>query len=108
MLANLRLERSSHFTKVALFKGLCGDHTINAEGVLLKAAVTPSQRIRDESHKSLRLDQTVRRKSMLILYSTCTTGYNNCCNHFIVLVYKIEFARKHGFIDSSCTQRAYS
>ena len=25
--------------------------TINAEGVLLKAAVTPSQRIRDESHK---------------------------------------------------------
>ena len=25
--------------------------TINAEGVLLKAAATPSQRIRDESHK---------------------------------------------------------
>ena len=25
--------------------------TINTEGVLLKAAVTPSQRIRDESHK---------------------------------------------------------
>ena len=36
----------------SFYKSGCSyGNTINAEGALLKAAVTPSQRIRDESHR---------------------------------------------------------
>ena len=35
-------------------------------------------------------------------------GYSKCCNYVIVLLFKIEFAGEHGFIDPSCTERACS
>ena len=80
--------------------------TINAEGVLLKAAVTPSQRIRDESHKVWVL---IKLSGEVVCgYCTCTAVYSKCCNHVIALLYKIELAGGHGFIDPSCTERACS
>ena len=49
--------------------------TINAEDVLLKAAVTPSQRIRDESHKVWVL---IKLSGKVVCgYCTCTAGYTS-------------------------------
>ena len=67
--------------------------TINAEGVLLKAAVTPSQRIRDESHKVWVLIKLSG--EVACGYCTCKAGCSKCCNHVIALLYKIKFAGEH-------------
>ena len=80
--------------------------TINSEGALLKAAVTPSQRIRDESHRVWVLIKSSGEVGCG--YCTCTAGYSKCCNHLIALLYKIEFAGEHWFIDLSCIERACS
>ena len=75
---------------------------INAEGVLLKAAATPSQRIRDELHKVWVLIKLSRGSTVMGGYCTCTAGYSKCCYLVIAaILYKIELAGEHGFIDPS-------
>ena len=80
--------------------------TINTEGVLLKAAVTPSQRIWAESHKVwvlIKLSGEVV-SGFCSIYSWLQQGLQSC--HCTTLQIKVEFAEEHRFLYPSCTERA--
>ena len=40
---------------------------------------------------------------ILTTWCTCTDGTSRCCYHAIALMYKLEYANTHGYIDVACT-----
>jgi len=105
---NIRLERPSRFTKVALFIRSLYVKTINTEGVLLKAAVTPSLRIMDESHK---IWVFIKSSGEVVGgYCTCTQ-LTTASAAIMSLHYSTKYnlqENTYGFICPSCTERTCS
>ena len=79
---------------------------ISQEKVLLKAKVTPSQKLREAPREAWVLCS--KSGDILCGYCTCTAGFAECCNHVVAILYKIEFANSKGMINPACTDVACS
>ncbi|KAK6171766.1 hypothetical protein SNE40_018199 [Patella caerulea] len=79
-------------------------HTISVDSpyCLLRCCCTPSQRIKDESHK---VWVCLKKESGAVkaAYCTCTAGLGQTCNHVAGLLFKVEHANKFGY--TSCTSQ---
>ena len=78
-------------------------NSLGGERILLSCSVTPSQRIREQSHHLWILFKTTGEP--VCVYCSCTAGLSNCCNYVIAALYKVEFANLEGFTDPSCTEK---
>ena len=79
---------------------------VSEEKVLIKAKVTPSQKLREDPREAWVLCS--KSGDVLCGYCTCTAGFAECCNHVVAILYKVEFAYSKGMIDPACTDVACS
>ncbi len=79
---------------------------VSTEKVLLEGNVLPSEKKRDEQKNVWVL--CGKSGDVLSAYCTCTAGYSEFCNHVIVLLYKVEYAKSKSLVDPSCTEIACS
>ena len=77
---------------------------ISEENVVLKAKVTPSQKLREDPREAWVLCS--KSGDVICGYCTCTAGFAECCNHVVAILYKVEFANSKGMIDHACTDVA--
>lgn len=70
------------------------------EEVLLKAKVTPSQKLREDAREAWVICS--KSGDVLCSYCTCTAGIGECCNHVVTILYKVEYANSKGMIPA-CT-----
>lgn len=72
--------------------------------ILLYSHVTPSQRVREQPHKTWVVCNSSG--DVLCAYCSCTAGYSKCCNHVVAVLYKVEYANEKGYTSPSCTDQA--
>ena len=75
-----------------------------ADKIVLKAKVTPSQKVREDPRETWVL--CTKRGDVLVAHCTCTAGFGECCNHIVAVLYKVEFANTNMLIDPACTSEA--
>ena len=93
MLENIKTKKHMLIlTAVLLGKYCCirPDHKKNVQ--FLYCNVRCSMKFNDENEGKI-----------LTTWCTCTAGTSRCCNHAIALMYKLEYANTHGYIDVACT-----
>ena len=76
--------------------------TVCSGRVILKAKVTPSQKLRENPREAWILCSG----DVYVAHCSCTAGFGECCNHVVAILYKIEFANTHQLIDPACTSQA--
>ena len=74
------------------------DHKKNVE--FLYCNVRCSMKINDGNELWIAVQDEGK---ILTTWCTCTAGTSRCCNHAIALMYKLEYANTHGYIDVACT-----
>lgn len=63
-----------------------------------------SMKVNDENELWIAVEDEGK---ILTTWCTCTAGTSRCCNHAIALMYKLEYANTHGYIDVACTSVPY-
>ena len=71
-------------------------------GKIIKALVTPSQKINDKKHSLWILFNEA--SDIVTSFCTCTAEFSSCCNHVVAALYKIEYANEKGLTNSTCTK----
>ena len=71
-------------------------------GKIIKALVTPSQKINDKKHSLWILFNEA--SDIVTSFCTCTVEFSSCCNHVVAALYKIEYANEKGLTNSTCTK----
>ena len=98
----------SYFDSGFVGQILCYNYVLAERNVvILFANVRASMSIHTEKRLWVAVDvKNVKDPKILSADCSCMAGANECCNHVIAVLYKIQYANAKGFISPACTEKA--
>ena len=97
----------SYFDSGFVGQILCYNYVQDARNVaILYANVRASMNIHMEKKLWVAVDVNGLNPKILSADCSCMAGASECCNHVIVVLYKIQYANAKGFTSPACTETA--
>lgn len=105
MMNRKSLEAYNQFSSGWVRTVFCYKKSKNSVFMLLKADVTPSQRLNDSPHTPW-VAINVNISNVITAHCTCMAGLGESCSHVAALLFKIEAAVRAGYTKKICTDEA--